>query len=128
MCTKVVLSALGGILDFFGHIGLPVYCLPYGPCPVGAGQFIPNFVCPGETFGTQHGVGREEEKSRVRDQVPRLGGLLLGFFEFFYVLGDSLHVLMVRMHLVLEIQNFRGMEAHTHGLWVLEEVLGLTAV
>ena len=116
MCPKVVLSALGGLLDFFGHIGLPVYCLPSGPCPVGAGQFLPNFVCPGETVGTQHGVGREEEKSRVRDRVPRSDGLLLGVLDFVDLLRDSIHIPMVRLHLVLEIHNVRGTEAHTHGL------------
>ena len=39
----------------------------------------------------------------------------MGVFEFVYVIGDSLHVLMVPLHLILEIQNVRGMEAHTHG-------------
>ena len=29
---------------------------------------------------------------------------------------------MVRQNLVLEIQNVRGMESHTHGLEVLQEV------
>ena len=32
---------------------------------------------------------------------------------------------MVRLRLVLDIQNVRGMEAHTHGLKVLQEVSGL---
>ena len=32
---------------------------------------------------------------------------------------------MLRLHLVLDIQNIRGMEAHTHGLEVLQEVSGL---
>ena len=32
---------------------------------------------------------------------------------------------MVRLHLVLEIKNVRGMEAHTYGLEVLQEVSGL---
>ena len=125
MCPNVVLYSLGGLLDVFGHIGLAVYCLPSGPGPVGAGKFLPGFICPGEAVGTQHGVGREEDKSRVRDRVPLLGGLLLGILEFFDVLRDSLHVFMVRLHLVLEIQNVRGMEAHTHRLEVIEQVLGL---
>ena len=125
MCPIVVLSALGGLLEFFSHIGLPVYCLQSGPGPVGAGKFLPDFVCPGETVGTQHGVGHEEEKSRVCDQVPRLVVLLLGVLEFVGVLRDSLHILMVRLHPALEIQNVRGMEAHTYGLEVLEEVSGL---
>ena len=116
MCLKVVLYALGGLLDFFVHIGLPLYCLPSGPCTVGARQFLPNFVCPGETVGTQHSVDHKEEKIRVRDWVPRSGGLLLGVFEFVYVLGDSLNILMVRLHLDLDILKVRGMECHTHGL------------
>ena len=121
----MVLSVLGGLLDFFGHIGLPVNCFPYCPCTIGAGQFLPNLVCLGETVSTQHGVCLKEENSRVRDWVPRSGGLLLGVFKFVYVFGDSIHVLMVRLHLVLDIQNVRGMEAHTHGLEVLQEVSGL---
>ena len=100
MCLKVVLSALGDLLYFFGHIGLPVYCLPSGPGPVSSGQFLPDFVCPGETVGKQHDVGREEEKSKVRDRVTLSGGLLLGVLEFVDVLRDSHHVLMVRLHLV----------------------------
>ena len=116
MCPKVVLSALCGLLDFFGHVGLPVYCFLSGPVPVGAGKFLPDFVCPGETVGTQHGVGREEEKSRVRDRVPRSDGLLLGVLDFVDLLRDSIHIPMVRLHLVLEIHNVRGTEAHTHGL------------
>ena len=125
MCAKVVLSALGGILYFFCHIGLAVDGLPSGPVPVGAGQFLPDLVRPGGTVGTQHGVGREEDKSRVRDRVPRSGGLLPFILELVDVLGDSLHVLMLRLHLVLDIQNIRGMEAHTHGLEVIKQVSGI---
>ena len=125
MCLKVVLSALGGLLDFFGRIGLPVNSLPSCPCPINAGRFLPNFVCLGETVGTQHGVYRKEEKSRVPDWFPLSGGMLLGVFKFVYVFGDFLHILMVRLHLVLDIQNVRGMEAHTYGLEVLQEVSGI---
>ena len=57
----------------------------------------------GETIGTQHGVGRKEEKSRVRDRVARPVGLFLGILEFVDILGDTLHVLMVRLLLMLEI-------------------------
>ena len=32
---------------------------------------------------------------------------------------------MVRLNIVLEIQNVRGMESHTHVLEVLQEVSGL---
>ena len=32
---------------------------------------------------------------------------------------------MVRLHLVLEIQNVCGIEAHTHGLEVLQYLAGL---
>ena len=70
----------------------------------------------------QHGVRHKEEKSRVHDWVPLLGGLILGVFKFVYVCRVSLHVLRVHLHLSLEIQNVRAMEAHTHGLEVLQEV------
>ena len=125
MCPKVVLSVLGGLTDFFGHIGLPVNGLP--PCPrsIGARQFLPNLDCLGGAVGTQHDVCRKEEMSRVRDCVPRSGGLLLGVFKFVYVFWVSPHILMVRLHIVLEIQNVCGMDAHTYGLEVLQEVLGL---
>ena len=116
MFPKVFLSALGVLIDLFGHIGLPVYCLPSLPYNFGSGQFLLNFVCPGEMVNTQHGVGREEEKSRVHDRVSCTGGLILGILEAVDILGYSLHVLMVRLHLVLEIQHVRGIEAHTHGL------------
>ena len=49
----------------------------------------------------------------------------MGILVFLDVLGDTLHVLMVRLHLILDIQNVRGMEAHTHGLEVIEQVSGL---
>ena len=64
----------------------------------------------------QHGVGCEEEKSGVRDRVARPVGLFLGILEFVDILRDNLHVLMVRLHLILEIENVRGMEANIHGL------------
>ena len=89
---------------------------------VGAWQFLPYLIRPGEYIGTQHGVGREEEKSGVRDRVSRAVGLLLGILEFVDVLGDTLHVLMVRLHLILEVQNVRGMKANTNGLEVVQQV------
>ena len=107
---------MGGLHDFFVHISPLEYYLPSDPCPVGVGKFLPNLVSLGETVVTQHGVGQEEESSRVRDQVPLSVGLLLGIFKFVYVIKDYLHILMVRLHLVLGIQNVCGMEAHTHGL------------
>ena len=46
----------------------------------------------------------------------------MGVLKLVGVLGDSLHVLMVRLNLVLEIQNVRGMEVHTNGLEMIDQV------
>ena len=121
MRPKLVLSALGGLFYLLRHIGIAVYGFPPGPVPVGDGLFLPYLIHRGELIGTKHGVGRKEEKSEVRDQVSRSVGLIMGILEFVDVLGDTLHVLMVRLHLILDIQNVRGMEAKTHRLEVVQQ-------
>ena len=123
MRPKLVLSALGGLFRLLCHTGLAVDGFPPGPVPIRTGQFLPYLIITGETIGMQHGVGCEEEKSGVHDQVSRLVGLLLGILEFVDVLGETLHVLMLRLHLILEIQNVCGMEANTHGLEVVQQGL-----
>ena len=121
MAPKLVLPALGGIFHPLRHICLAVYGFPLDTVPVGTGQVLPFLINTGEAIGTQHGVGRKEEKSRVRDRVSHPVGLFLVILEFVDVLGDTLHVLMVRMHLVLDIENVRGMEANAHGLEMVQE-------
>ena len=120
MPLKLVLSALGGLFNLLRHIGLSVYVFPPGPVTVRSGQFLPYLIHPGESIGMKHGVGRKEDKSGVCDRFSWSVGLLLGILEFVDVLGDTLHVLMVRLHLILEIQNVRSMEANAHGLEVVQ--------
>ena len=68
----------------------------------------------------QHGVGRKEEKSGVHDWFARPVGLFLVILEFVDILGDTLHVLMIRLNIILEIENVRGMEANVHGLEMVQ--------
>ena len=109
---------MGGLLDFIGHIGLSVNRLPPDPHSIGTGKVFPNLVRPWETVCAQHCVRRKEEESGVRDRVARLVRLLMGVFQLVNLCRYALHFLMVRLYLILEIYNVRGMEAYTHGLEV----------
>ena len=116
MSPKLVLPALGGLFHFLRHICLEVDGFPLDPVPVGTGQVLPFLISTGGAICKQHGVGHEEDKSRVCDRVVRPVGLFLGILNFVDLLGDTLRVLMVQLHLILDIENVRGMEANAHGL------------
>ena len=71
MGPKVILSALGGLLYFIGHVSLAINCLPPRPRSVVAGEVLSNLIRPRETVGAQHCVRHKEEERGIRDQIAR---------------------------------------------------------
>ena len=84
-------------------------------------QFLSEFVNSSHiSFAPVNQSVRKEEKSGVRDRFACPVVLFLGILEFVGVLGDTFHVLMVRLHIILKIEKIRGMERNTHGLEVVQ--------
>ena len=113
---KLVLPALGGIFHLLRHICLAVDGFSLVPVPVSTDQVLPVLIRTGEAIGTQNGVVCKEENIRVRDKFAHPVGLFLGILEFVDILRDTLHVLMVPLHLILEIENVCGMDTNAQGL------------
>ena len=113
-CPKLALASSGLILDR----GLLVSCLvqifPGGPILLVLAEFLPYFFSKGVMLGGKHCIVQYEEEGGSRDGIGCPIGLLMGVFKRVGVPGDALHVQMVVLNFILQLQHTNGMEAATY--------------
>ena len=103
--------------DLLLYLGLPIWCsvqiFTGRPNLLFPGQVLPYFVRSEETLRRKHRVYRNEDEVVLSHRVTRSLGAFLQILKRIGVLEDSLHVLMIVLHLILKCQHIEAMEANT---------------
>ena len=85
--------------------------LSFRPCFIALCALFPISVCAREALASNHSGTRNEEEGLVWDRSSRPDGFPLGILEHIDILGYSLDLEVVALHLVMQRQEFKGVPA-----------------
>ena len=87
----------------------------FSPCirALGNVEFLLFLVGSGKLLRAEHGLCCNDDDRCFGDGVVGPFGFGLGIFEVIYILGYSLTIDMVPLHLVFECEDIKGMESPT---------------
>ena len=87
-----------------------VTCLTVGPGFLVLGSILPVVIGPWVSLSCEHHRDREEEERFIENCLAGSPRLLLCILEHINILGDTLYLEVIALHLIMQLQEVKGME------------------